>query len=192
LARTEISARICRDLVSRIRELTAAVDGLEREILQLTRALAPALMDLAGCGHLTAAKIVAETAGVSRFRSRAAFANHSGTAPIPVWSGNTVRHRRNRGGNRQLNLAFHRIAITQIRLAGPGRDYLAKRMLAGDTKPKRSGRSGDGSATRSFGVSRSTKTCDATVRARRRQPLDTGARDGVGDRPTLSGGAVMS
>jgi transposase len=134
LARTEISARICRDLVSRIRELTAAVDGLEREILQLIRALAPALMDLAGCGHLTAAKIVAETAGVSRFRSRAAFANHAGTAPIPVWSGNTVRHRLNRGGNRQLNLAFHRIAITQIRLAGPGRDYLAKRMSAGDTK----------------------------------------------------------
>jgi hypothetical protein len=71
---------------------------------------------------------------VGRFRSRAAFAVHDGTAPVPVWSGNHERHRLNRGGNRQLNTALHRIAVTQLRLDSPGRDYLQRRTTAGDTK----------------------------------------------------------
>jgi transposase len=132
--RAELSARISRDLVGRIRELTLAIDALGHEIATRTRSVAPSLLALAGCGPLTAAKLVGETGGVDRFRSRAAFASHNGSAPIPVWSGNIVRHRLNRGGNRQLNLALHRIAITQIRSAGPGRDYRARRMAAGDTK----------------------------------------------------------
>ena len=53
---------------------------------------------------------------------------------MPVWSGNIGRHRLSRTGNRQLNVALHRIAITQMRLDGRGRDYLAKRLAAGDTK----------------------------------------------------------
>jgi transposase len=59
---------------------------------------------------------------------------HNGTAPIPVWSGNQQRHRLNRGGNRQLNVALHRIAITQLRLGGPARAYTARRMSLGDSK----------------------------------------------------------
>jgi transposase len=134
VGRSEPCARIGGYLVTRIAELTVAIDALAREIRERTEPVAPALLDLVGCGPLTAAKLVAETAGVGRFRSRAAFAAHNGTAPIPVWSGNLVRHRLNRGGNRQLNLALHRIAITQLRCPGPGREYVAKRMTAGDTK----------------------------------------------------------
>ena len=67
-----------------------------------------------GCGVLSAAKIVGESAGASRFRSKAAFARWNGTAPIPVWSGNNARHRLTRGGNRQINAALHRIAVTQL------------------------------------------------------------------------------
>jgi transposase len=103
--RPEPSARISRDLVGRIRELTGAITGLAAEIRSLTVGVAPALLALPGCGPLIAAKIMGETSGVTRFRSRAAFANHNGTAPIPVWSGNVVRHRLNPGGNRQLNAA---------------------------------------------------------------------------------------
>ncbi len=132
--RTEPVARFARDLLIRIRELTAAVDALEREIRVLASQVAPSLLALTGCGHLTAAKLVGQTAGITRFRSRAAFARHNGTAPVPVWSGNTVRHRLNRGGDRQLNVALHRIAITQLQRPGPGKEYLAKRMAAGDTK----------------------------------------------------------
>ena len=132
--RSEPCARISRDLVARIRELTHAVNGLAAEIRTLTSAVAPTLLALPGCGFLIAAKIMGETSGITRFRSRAAFANHNGTAPIPVWSGNTVRHRLNPGGNRQLNAAMHRIAITQLRGPGGGREYVARRVQAGDTK----------------------------------------------------------
>jgi transposase len=132
--RTEPCARIARDLVARISELTVAIDALGRQIRELTETLAPTLLELVGCGPLTAAKLVAETAGIGRFRSRAAFAAHNGTAPIPVWSGNVVRHRLNRGGNRQLNVALHRIAVTQLRCPGLGHAYVAKRQAAGDTK----------------------------------------------------------
>lgn len=127
-------ARLARELLVQVRGLTERINALEREIATLTARLAPTLLALAGCGALTAAKLVGETAGVRRFRGRAAFARHNGTAPTPVWSGNTVRHRLSRGGNRQLNAALHRIAITQLQRPGPGQDYLAKRRLAGDTK----------------------------------------------------------
>lgn len=132
--RTEPVARFARDLLTRIIELSATIRALEREIETLARALAPRLLDLPGCGALTAAKIIGEAAGISRFRSKEAFARHNGSAPVPVWSGNVVRHRLNRGGNRQLNAALHRIAITQIRLDGSGRAYLEHRLAAGDTK----------------------------------------------------------
>jgi transposase len=127
-------ARIARELVGRIRGLTLAIDDLEREIAGLVVDLAPSLLELEGCGPLTAAKLVGETAGASRFHSVAAFARHNGTAPVPVWSGNDTRHRLSRGGNRQLNAAIHRIAITQVRLGGEGAAYAAKRRDAGDTK----------------------------------------------------------
>jgi transposase len=127
-------ARLARELVTRIRELTRSIDGLEREITVLVSSLAPSLLALTGCGPLTAAKLVGETAGIGRFRSAAAFARHNGSAPVPVWSGNTVRHRLSRRGNRQLNVALHRIAVTQLQRESPGRRYVEHRRAQGDTK----------------------------------------------------------
>jgi transposase len=132
--RIEPAARLARDLVVRIRELVRAIGSLEAEIEALVRALAPTLLALPGCGPLTAAKIVGESAGIGRFRSKEAFARHNGSAPVPVWSGNVTRFRLSRGGNRQLNLALHRIAITQMRVDERGRAYLDHRRLSGDTK----------------------------------------------------------
>ena len=126
--------RIARELVLRIRDLTASINDLAREIGRLVADLAPSLLALTGCGPLTAAKLVGETAGIGRFRSRAAFARHNGSAPLPVWSGNTERHRLSRTGNRQLNVALHRIAITQLQRGGPGRTYLEHRRALGNTK----------------------------------------------------------
>ena len=132
--RTEPVARFARDLLDRIVSLSATIRALEHEIEILVRTLAPTLLALPGCGALTAAKIIGESAGISRFRSKEAFARHNGSAPVPVWSGNVVRHRLNRGGNRQLNVALHRIAITQIRLGGQGTTYLDHRQASGDTR----------------------------------------------------------
>jgi len=126
--------RIARELVIRIRELTATINDLEHEIGRLVADLAPSLLALTGCGPLTAAKLIGETAGIGRFRSAAAFARHNGSAPLPVWSSNTERHRLSRTGNRQLNVALHRIAITQLQREGRGKTYLEHRRAMGDTK----------------------------------------------------------
>jgi transposase len=125
--------RIALELVADIRALTERVNALERELRELVRTQAPQLLTLPGCGVLTAAKILGETANPTRFRSEACFAMHAGVAPIPASSGRTNRHRLARGGNRQLNAALHRIAVTQIRLDGLGHAYYQRRRARGDT-----------------------------------------------------------
>jgi transposase len=132
--RPEPVARFARDVLARISSLTRTIDALERETSSLVVPLAPALLAIPGCGPLTAAKLLGETAGITRFHSKEAFARHNGSAPQPVWSGNVVRFRLSRGGNRQLNAALHRIAVTQARLESDGRRYLAHRRELGDTK----------------------------------------------------------
>jgi transposase len=127
-------ARIAADLAARVAALSADIGALDKEIAVLARALAPSLLALDGAAELTAAKIVAETAGAGRFRSKDACARHNGTAPLPVWSGNKVRHRLSRTGNRQLNCAIHRIAVTQMRCSPQAQVYLKGRIAAGDTK----------------------------------------------------------
>jgi transposase len=124
---------IALELVADIRALTVRINALEKELRSLVLQQAPQLLELPGCGVLTAAKILGETANPSRFRSEACFAMHAGVAPIPASSGRTDRHRLARGGNRQLNAALHRIAVTQIRLEGLGRSYYQRRRTAGDT-----------------------------------------------------------
>jgi transposase len=129
-----IDARLARELLDDIETLTLRADALEKEITANVTAQAPQLLALPGCGPLTAAKIVGETAGITRFATEAKFAMHAGVAPIPVWSGRTAgRVRLNKAGNRQLNAALHRIAITQIRRDGLGKAYYTKRLAAGDS-----------------------------------------------------------
>lgn len=127
-------ARIAREIVAHARDLTLRERALEREIATLVTQLAPTLLGVVGVGALTAAKIVAETADVRRFKSKDAFARHNGTAPLPVWSGNRERHRLSRTGNRQINAAIHRIAVTQMRCHDDAKTYLERRLANGNTK----------------------------------------------------------
>jgi transposase len=130
--RPGIVAELARDELSDVIDLTRRIDDLERRLRDLVAHVAPTLLAMPGVGALTAAKLVGETAGVRRFKSEAAFARHAGIAPIPVWSGNTAgRVRLTRSGNRQLNAAIHRIAITQIRLTGLGKSYYEKKKAEG-------------------------------------------------------------
>ncbi len=128
-------ARLARELVDRCRQLTEQINALEAELRALVRRLAPSLLALPGCGALGAAMILGETAGAHRFRNNDAYARFTGTAPIPVWSGNSKgKVRLNRGGNRTINTALHMIAVTQARGIGPGRAYLDKLEAAGKTR----------------------------------------------------------
>jgi transposase len=125
--------RLAAELVADIRVLSVRIKQLDKELAERVAVSAPQLLELTGCGVLTAAKLVAETANASRFRSEACFAMQAGVAPIPASSGRTERHRLARGGNRQLNVALHRIALTQARLPGPGQVYYQRRRAAGNT-----------------------------------------------------------
>lgn len=111
--------RLALRLIEHLRMLTTEIDELAAEITDRVTVVAPSLLTIVGCGPLTAAKIVGETVQVPRFRSKDAFARLNGTTPLPVWSSNKRRHRLSRTGNRQLNAALQRIAMTQARMHPP-------------------------------------------------------------------------
>ena len=136
LARAEQSARvrIARDELRRVAELGRAIDALEREIAALVAQAAPQLLAEPGCGALTAAKLVGEIAGADRFSSDAKLARAGGLAPIPVSSGQTNRHRLDRGGNRQINAAIHRIALTRSRMHPETIAFIERKIAEGKTR----------------------------------------------------------
>lgn len=132
--RDGLVAELARDILADIDTGSSRIDDLEKRITRLVEHRYPHLLTIPGCGPLTTAKIAGETANIDRFRSEACFAMNAGAAPLPVWSGNTRgRVRMSRTGNRQLNAALHRIAVTQIRLDGLGRTYYRKRLDSGDS-----------------------------------------------------------
>jgi len=136
LARAEQGprVRIARDELRRVRELTRAIDALQRELAVLVTGIAPRLLAEPGCGVLIAAKLIGEIAGIGRFASDAKLARLAGSAPIPASSGRTDRHRLDRGGNRQLNCALHRLAVTKGRLDPETAAYLARKQAEGKSR----------------------------------------------------------
>jgi transposase len=133
-----VVAEMARAELADIIALTTEINALEKRLSDRADQVAPTLLDIDGCAQLTAAKIVGETAGIQRFKSEDAFACHAGVAPIPAWSGASEGQMRlSRSGNRQLNAAFHRIAITQIRMIGSaGHAYYQRLIAEGKTKAK--------------------------------------------------------
>jgi transposase len=131
LARREqdVQVRIARELVSRCRSLSRAITELDKQLEQRATAVAPALLELPGCGAVTAAKLLAETGPISRFKTDAQLARQGGVAPLVASSGKRQRHRLDRGGNRQLNAALYRIVITQSRYQ-PRRSRLPRTHVA--------------------------------------------------------------
>jgi transposase len=126
--------RICREQLRRLRALAREIGAAEAELGGLVHAQAPQLLALPGCGTLSAAKLIAEVAGVERFADDARLAMLAGVAPLDASSGRQQRHRLNRKGNRQLNLALHRIAVTQARVHAPAREFLAKKQAEGKSR----------------------------------------------------------
>ena len=114
--------------------LTQLADHLEAQIAAVVEEMAPGLVEAEyGLGALTAAQILLSWSHAGRIRSEAAFAMLSGTAPVPVSSGRTDRHRLNRLGDRQLNRALHIIAVSRMRSHPQTRDYVQRRRAEGKT-----------------------------------------------------------
>jgi transposase len=123
--------RLAAELITEIRHLDRRITTATDRISAAVAASATTLTTLRGIGDLTAGKILARVGDISRFRSAAAFASYTGTAPIEVSSGDVVRHRLSRAGDRQLNAALHTMALSQIRSQGAGRDYYQRKRAEG-------------------------------------------------------------
>ena len=126
--------RICRHLLGAIKRNSTLANELESELATLVAAKAPQLTAQVGCGTLTAARIIAEVGDVTRFTNDAQLARLAGVAPIPASSGRTDRWRLDRRGNRRLNCALHRWAVTRGRLDPETRDYLARKQAEGKNR----------------------------------------------------------
>src|SRR3954452_9887397 len=101
-----------RSVARRIKQLIIEERELAREIKPLTQTLAPQLLDQPGVGPLLAAQVVLSWSHKGRIQNEAAFARLAGVAPIPASSGQTIRYRLDRSGDRQLNRALHQIIAT--------------------------------------------------------------------------------
>lgn len=122
---------VLRDLACRARELGARADAYKRELSRLIGSLDPTLLDEPGIGPISAAKLLA--CDPKRLKGEAAFARCNGTAPKPASSGETIRHRLSRGGDRQVNNALHTIARIRARHNEQTRAYLDRRISEGKT-----------------------------------------------------------
>jgi transposase len=122
---------VLRDLARRARQLDTQASHYRSEITALVRELHPTLMDEPGVGPISAAKLL--VLDPARFRSEAAFARGNGTAPQPASSGQTIRHRLSRGGDRQANNAIHTIAMNRAVNHPESRAYLERKLGQGKT-----------------------------------------------------------
>ena len=128
----ELATRlVLHSLARRIQAATVEAAELEREILAHVRALAPVLLDEPGVGPIVAAQLIVAWSHPGRLRSEACFARLAGVAPIPASSGQTLRHRLSRGGDRQLNRALHTIILHRRQHDPATRDYIARRVSEG-------------------------------------------------------------
>lgn len=121
------------DLIGEVRHLDRRITKSTRDIHTAVTESATTLTQLPGIGTLTAGKVLGRVGPITRFRSTAAFASYTGTAPIEVSSGDVKRHRLSRAGDRQLNSCLHVMAITQIRQDTPGRTYYLRKRSEGKT-----------------------------------------------------------
>jgi transposase len=127
---TIIALRSC---ARRALALEAEAADLESQLELLVRELAPALLAEPGVGVISAAQLLNAWSHRGRFRSEAAFASLAGAAPIPASSGRVVRHRLNRGGDRQLNRALHTIVLSRLAHHAETKRYAARRTTEGKT-----------------------------------------------------------
>jgi transposase len=123
-----------RALAQRALAATSEAASHERALADQLRQIAPELLAERGVGPVTGAQLIISWSHPGRIRSEAAFARLAGVAPIPASSGQVVRHRLDRGGDRQLNRALHTIVLVRKRSDPATRAYLARRVGEGRSR----------------------------------------------------------
>ncbi|MCE0763346.1 IS110 family transposase [Pseudonocardia kujensis] len=127
----QAARRVAVDLVAKLRRLERRIATADADVAGAVKATGSTLTELYGVGPVLAGKILAAAGPTSRFRSAAAFASFTGTAPIEVSSGDAVRYRLSRAGHRGLNHALHMMALTQIGRRTPGQAYYQRKRAEG-------------------------------------------------------------
>jgi transposase len=122
-----------RRTAQRVLTLEAEANDLETELEQIIQRVVPGLLAETGVGPISAAQLYCSWSHRGRLRSDGAFAMLGGAAPIPASSGQTVRYRLNRAGDRQLNCALHTIVLTRLQHDPATRAYAARRAAEGKT-----------------------------------------------------------
>jgi transposase len=125
--------RVAMELVVDLERVYARKKAANKELVALVKQTGTALLNLHGVGPSGAARLLVEVGDITRFPDKGHFASWTGTAPIDASSGDNVRHRLSRGGNRQINKALHMMAIVQLRNPTEGRAYYDRKITAGKT-----------------------------------------------------------
>ena len=125
--------RVAAELIADLERIYARKKAADKELTELVAATGSSLMDLHGIGPSGAARLLVEVADITRFPDRGHFASWNGTAPIDASSGDQVRHRLSRAGNRQINRTLHIMATVQLRNPTEGRAYYDRRKAEGKT-----------------------------------------------------------
>jgi transposase len=125
--------RVAAELISDLERIYARKKAADKELKQLLAETGTTLTELNGIGPSCAARLLVEVGDITRFPSKAHFASWTGTAPIDASSGDNVRHRLSRGGNRQINRVLHIMATVQLRNPTEGRAYFDRKKAAGKT-----------------------------------------------------------
>jgi transposase len=126
--------QIAVDLLADIVVLDRKLKDSDKQLRQAVTATGSALMELYGLGPVGAARVLSDVADIARFPTKAHFASWNGTAPIDASSGEHIRHRLSRAGNRKINRVLHIMAIVQLRNDTEGRAYFRRKVAAGKTK----------------------------------------------------------
>jgi transposase len=130
---TAIAAAVVRRIAVRVQQLSREIDEIDDQLETITGELVPELLAECGVGPVCAAQLVVSSGDPSRMHSEASFAALAGTSPVEASSGQTQRHRLNRGGDRQLNRALHVIALSRIRYHEQTNGYYQRLLTAGKT-----------------------------------------------------------
>ncbi len=125
--------RVAAELVTDLERLYVRKKAANKELTTLLRETGTTLTGLHGIGPSGAARLLVEVGDVTRFPDRGHFASWTGTAPIDASSGDNVRHRLSRGGNRKINRVLHIMAVVQLRNTTEGRAYYDRKVAAGKT-----------------------------------------------------------
>jgi transposase len=125
--------RVAAELIADLERVYQRQKAADKELSALLAETGTSLTRLPGIGPQGAARLLVEVGDITRFPTKAHFASWTGTAPIDASSGDQVRHRLSRGGNRQINRVLHIMAIVQLRNPSDGRDYYDRKKADGKT-----------------------------------------------------------